>query len=64
MNTLKNKLKSKFVLVSLLSALILILTELKLIDLEQSKTIKVIFEAILGSLILLGVLNNPDQEKF
>jgi len=64
MKEILKRFKSPIVITSMLSLIFLILTNLKVIDLDND-TIQNIINAIITILVGFGIINNPtDTEKF
>lgn len=62
---MKNKFKNKFLWVSIASLILLILSNsgiLNKIGISEM-SVKIITDSILSILVLLGILNNPDEKK-
>lgn len=58
---LLTRLQNKTILVSLFSGIILILTTSGLIDVGMSHNAETIFKTVLGILIALGVVSDPES---
>lgn len=59
--TLLTRLQNKKVLVSLFAGIVLILTNTGVIDVTGSHTLEVTFNTVLGILVALGVVTDPES---
>lgn len=58
-----NKFKSKWVWVSIISIVIFVLRKYGVLETDIT-AIETVLDMVLALLVSLGVLNNPDKEKF
>lgn len=61
LNKVLTRLQNKTILVSVLSGISLILLNLGVIDIEMSDKADVIIDSVLGMLVAVGIIKNPES---
>jgi len=61
MKKLMVRLQNKKVLLSVISGILLILVQLNVIDVEMSHSVDVVVNTVLGLLVAVGVVSDPES---